>query len=187
MDKALLILLVVALSFALGMIVNRRLSLKKPEDDITSSMIETKLTECSDLTTCLLEYVDLVKFESGSIPLINKRSFTMIYSANIRCGIDLSEAVVTVTPSEIRVSLPQTELQSIDVDTDSLKFYDEHNSLFNWNDKDDISEAIKAAREDAKKNANIDKLKQRAREQAETVIRKLLEPTAGKNRRIVIQ
>ena len=186
MNNILLILVIVILSFGLGVVLTKMMNRREKKEEITSSMIETKLTDCSDLTTCLLEYVDLVKFESGSIPLINKRSFTMIYSAYIRCGVDLSKAVVKVTPGEIVVTLPETELQSIDVDTDSLRFYDEHNALFNWNDKDDISTAIKAAREDARKNANIDKLKKRARAQAETVITKLLDPLAGRTRTITV-
>ena len=145
------------------------------------------LADCSDLTTCNLEYVDLVKYENGTIPFISKRSFSMIYQANIRAGVDLNQCEITVSPSTVKIKLPETEIQSIDVDTDSLRFYDEHFALFNWNEKEDISAALKAAREDAEKNANLEKLKIQARRQAETVIYKLIKPVLDEGRKLIVE
>ncbi|MEE3487903.1 MAG: DUF4230 domain-containing protein [Bulleidia sp.] len=171
-----LILIVIALSFILGMVMMHSHENKKKKREITSEFLESKLNDCSDLTTCTLEYVNLVKFKEGSVPLLTKRSFSMIYTASIRAGIDVSKAVINVTPGKVSVHLPAVEVQSIDVDTDSLRFYDEHNALFKWNDKDDISAAIKTAREDASENEQIEKLKARAAQQAVTVVTKLIEP-----------
>ena len=185
-----LVLLVVALllSFLFGNLVNRHFSAKKKDKpEISSSFLESRLADCSELTTCHLEYVDLVKYSQGSIPLMTKKSFSMIYQANIRAGVDLSLAKVSVTPGTIRVRLPEAEIQSLEVNTDSLRFYDEHFALFNWSDKEDIALAIKAAREDVEKNADLEKLKTQARKQAETVIYQLIKPTIKDDRKLIIE
>lgn len=160
-------------SFLGGMFYYRNTHKENPIR-VTSSMLESRLAECSDLTTCRLEYVDLVKYSNGNIPLFTKRSFSMIYSADIRAGVDLSQAKVNISKQYIEIVLPPTQVQNIEVNTDSLRFYDERFALFSWSNKEDISQAIKIAREDALKHANIDKLKAQARKQAEAVIYKLM-------------
>jgi hypothetical protein len=182
-----LIVVALALSFLFGFAVNRHFASKNKTPEVTSSFLESRLADCSELTTCQLEYVDLVKYSQGSIPLMTKKSFSMIYQANIRAGVDLSLAKVTLTPSSIRIKLPQTEIQSITVNTDSLRFYDEHFALFNWSDKEDIALAIKAAREDVEKNADLERLKAQARRQAEAVILQLIKPTVKDDRQVIIE
>jgi len=187
MKEVVIILILILLAFFFGYLFSRHLNNESKKATVNSSFIEARLAECSDLTTCNLEYVDLVKYVSGTIPLFTKRSFSMIYQANIRAGIDLSEAKVTMTNKETIVTLPETKIQSIDVDTETLRFYDEHFALFSWNDKEDISNAIKMAREDATEHANLDRLRDQARQQAEAVITKLIEPTLSDGRKLVIK
>ena len=182
-----LALLLMATTFALGYVLNRNLELKRKKESVTTTLIESRLADCSDLTTCNMIYVDLVKYEKGSIPLVTKKSFSMIYQANIRAGIDLSKADVSVTPSTVTITLPETEVQSIEVDTSTLRFYDERLALFNWSNKEDISAAIAAARLDAEEHANLDKLKMQARSQAESVIYKLIRPAVDESREVVIR
>lgn len=173
-------------SFAAGMLLAWCLGARKKKTSINSTMIESRLAECSDLTTCNLVYVDLVKYTAGSIPLITKKAFSMIYQADIRAGIDLSQAKVEVTPRTVTIHLPETQVQSIEVDTDTLRFYDERLALFNWSHKEDIGSAITAARKDAEEHANLDNLKSQARTQAEKVITKLIEPLTA-NREVIVE
>lgn len=186
MKIVLIYLLLIVLGVVIGALVVQ-LFKKQNKETITSSMLESRISDCSDLTTCNLVYVDLVKYEDGTIPLISKKSFSMIYQANVRAGIDLSKAIVKVSPKLVKVELPETEIQSIEVDTNSLRFYDEHFALFNWNNKEDIAYAIAAARDDAQNKINFDKLKAQARKQAETVIYKLIEPAIGSERELIIE
>ena len=181
-----IILLVLVLGVVLGVWITRELSNRRKKDRLSLSFIQSRLSNCSDLTTCNLEYVGLVKYENGTIPLLSRKSFSMVYGANVRAGIDLSKARVSVNNSEVRVVLPPSEIQSIDVDTSSLKFYDEHFALFNWDRREDINTAVQAARKDVEENANLDGLKQQAHNQAEMVVYKLLEPVTGKDRRLII-
>ena len=169
-------LITALVSFAAGVLLAWYLQARKKKTSVNSTIIESRIAECSDLTTCNLVYVDLVKYTEGSIPLITKKAFSMIYQANIRAGIDLSQAKVEVTPRTVTIHLPQTEVQSIEVDTNTLRFYDERLALFNWSHKEDIGSAIPAAKKDAEEHANLDTLKNQARGQAEKVLTKLIEP-----------
>lgn len=182
-----IILLLLVIGLILGLWLSHSISSRKKKTRISLSYIQSRLSEASDLTTCNLEYVGLIKYASGSIPLMTKKSFSMIYKANVRAGIDLSQAKVSQNGSEIHVSLPASEIQSIDVDTDSLKFYDEHSALFNWDKKEDISIAVKAAREDVEKNASLDSLKSKADAQAQAVIVQLIEPLVGPDQKLIIE
>ena len=186
MDRPLGIIVLVLVGVILGYLINNYMNSKKKQPEITSSMIVQRMSDCSDLTTCNLVYVDLVKYEQGSIPFITQKSFSMMYSANIRAGVDLGKAEVSVHPKKVTIKLPETEIQSIDVDTDSLRFYDEHFAILNWGTKEDISFAIKNAREDVEANANLDQLKTQARHQAEKVVQKMIGPIVGNSKELEI-
>lgn len=153
-----------------------RLLDKKSEAKVTAVSIEERLSKCSDLTTARLDYRGIIRYEEGDIQYINKKSFSMIYDAHIKAGIDLSQAKVTVRDKKITVSIPKPKIQDITVDSDSLEFYDEKFALFNWTKKQDTQKAMEKAEEDAaEKAANTDLLKQAAA-QAETVVTTLLAP-----------
>ena len=186
MDKILIALLLIIIGILLGIYINNYFARKRNKESVTSSLITQRLEDCSDLTTCNLVYVDLVKYEQGTIPLVTKKSFSMIYSANIRAGVDLSKVDVDVTPSTVHVKLPETEIQSIEVDTKSLRFYDEKLALFNWSNKEDIAAAISAARADAESKVDLEKLKEQAHAQAQRVVRKLIEPSLDSGRKLIV-
>ena len=186
MDKIVIAILLIVIGILLGVYINNYFNQKKKKESVTNAVITQRLEDCSDLTTCNLVYVDLVKYEQGSIPLMTKKSFSMIYSANIRAGVDLGKAEVEVTPKTVHIHLPETEIQSIEVDTNSLRFYDEKWALFNWSNKEDIATAISAARADAESNVDLEKLKAQARAQAERVVTKLIEPAIDESRTLLV-
>lgn len=51
---------------------------------ITAHGIEQQISTSSELTTVKVTHTGLIRYEEGSIPLINKKTFNMIYSANVR-------------------------------------------------------------------------------------------------------
>lgn len=158
-----------------------RLLEKEDNMKISASSIEEKLSKCSDLTTARLDYRGIIRYEDGNIQYINKKSFSMIYDAHIKAGIDLSQAKVSVKGKKITVTIPKPEIQDIVVDPDSLEFYDEKLALFNWTKKEDTAKAMKAAKEDADQKAAQTDLIEQASEQARTVITTLLTPVAEEN------
>ncbi|MCI8320397.1 MAG: DUF4230 domain-containing protein [Dorea sp.] len=151
--------------------------LEKDDDvKVTATSIEERLSKCSSLTTARLDYRGIIRYEEGDIQYINKKSFSMIYDAHIKAGIDLSKAKVTVKDKKVTVSVPRPEIQDITVDPDSLEFYDEKFALFNWTKKQDTQKAMEKAKEDAAEKAGQTDLLKQASEQAETVITTLLSP-----------
>lgn len=153
-----------------------RLLEKNNEPKVNATSIEERLSKCSDLTTARLDYRGIIKYEEGDIQYINKKSFSMIYDAHIKAGIDLSQAKVSVKDKKITVSIPEPEIQDISVDPDSLEFYDEKLALFNWTKKQDTQKAMEKAEEDATEKAAKTDLLTQATDQAKTLITALLTP-----------
>ncbi len=159
---------------------------KNSEPKITATAISERLSSCSDLTTAALDYRGLIKYSDGNIPIINKKSFSMVYHASVKSGIDLSGAKITVSNDKINIKLPEAQVQSVNVDTENLEFYDEKLALFNWTDREDTAIAIELAKEDVEKNADITGLKSQATKQAQNVVKSLIEPVA-EDRDIVVE
>lgn len=149
---------------------------KEDEVKVSAASIEERLSKCSDLTTARLDYRGIIRYEDGDIQYINKKSFSMIYDAHIKAGIDLSQAKVSVKDKKITVTIPEPKVQDIFVNPDSLEFYDEKFALFNWTKKEDTTKAMGYAEEDAAAKAAQTELLEQASEQARTVITTLLSP-----------
>ncbi len=178
-----LVFIIVILIIALRMTSARK---KEPTPVLTGSVINQQLANCSNLTTAELTYNGLVRFSEGDIPFINQNSFSMIYTATAKAGIDISMAETTVTDTDIIITLPACDIQEINVDPDSLEFFDERTSLFNPSQKTDVVTAIQYAEEDVKAKADLSSLKNRATDQTELIIKSIIEPIA-EGRNIIIK
>lgn len=158
---------------------------KKDEPEITNTFISEKLEEVSELTTAKLTYTGLVRYTEGNIPFLTKKEFNMLYRAGVRAGIDLSQANIDVTDSEVKLTLPKAEIQEISVDADSIQFYDESFALFNGEKREDTVEALKVAEEDVRENGNMEDLMAEAQEQTEILLTGFLDELIG-DRTLVI-
>lgn len=152
---------------------------KAKDVKITTSFVSGRLEAVSELTASELTYTGLIKYSEGNIPFLTKNTFSMIYTATVRAGMDISQAQIRVTDKKVTISLPENKVQSIDVDTASIEFYDEHWALFNWTEKEDIIDAVSVAEEDVLKKADIDSLLENARVQTEAVIKGMLTDVVG--------
>ena len=175
--RSLIIIIAAAALIAVGFLGARLLN-KEPKVTVSATSIEERLSKCSSLTTARLDYRGIIKYSKGEIDFITKKSFSMIYDAHIKAGIDLSQAEVKVSGKEIQVKLPSPKIQDISIDSDSLEFYDEKFALFNWTNKEDTTKAIAYAKEDASAKAGQTDILTQAREQAVTVIETLIQPIA---------
>lgn len=179
-----LIAIIIGLLITIKVIVSKKDNVEEPQ--LTSTTINQQLSACSKLTTAELTYNGLIHFSEGDIPIINQNSFSMIYTATAKAGIDISNAETTVTDTDIIIILPQCEILEINVDSDSLEFYDEKTSIFNRSEKTDVVTALKYAEEDVKQKADLDSLMEKARSQTELIINGIIEPIA-QDRNIIIQ
>ena len=147
---------------------------RKKEPKLTSEFISGKIREVSDLIAAELIYNGMLKVKQGEIPFITEKGFTMTYSAYIRASVDISQIGIEIDGNNVAIVLPDSEIHSIDVDPNSINFYDTKHALFNWSDKDDVVEAIKAAKADAEANADIALLKKKAEKNARKVLSEVL-------------
>ena len=184
----LMIIIFLVIIIGILIIALRITSSKKTESapQLTGSIINQQLANCSRLTTAELTYNGLVRFSEGDIPFINQNSFSMIYTASATAGIDISLAETTVTDTDIIILLPPCEIQAINVDSDSLEFFDERTSIFNPSQKTDVVTAIQYAEDDVRSKADLDSLIERATDQTELIINGIIAPIA-EGRNIIIK
>ncbi len=177
-------LLVLVIAVIITYNISAKLHTKK-KPDIDTAFISAKLENISELATAELEYTGLISYSEGKIPFITQTGFTMIYTAGVKAGVDLSKMDIVVTKDKVTVTLPRAEVLSIQVYTDSIDFYDEMHSLFNWSDKYDVTEAIKAAEDDVSGKVERFELIDKAEEQTRTVIESILKDSIGKRELII--
>ena len=156
---------------------------KKPE--LTSSFINGRLEAVSELTTAKLTYTGLIKYSEGKIPFLTQNSFSMIYTASVRAGMDLSKASVEITEEEVAITLPVCEVQSVEVDERSIEFYDEHWALFNRSTKEEVIDMVSAAKEDVLAKADLENLLDSAKRQTEILIHSLLDDGIGERKLVI--
>lgn len=178
--RSLIIIIAAAALIAVGFLGAKLLN-KEPKVTVSAVSIEERLSKCSSLTTARLDYRGIIKYSEGEIDFINKKSFSMIYDAHIKAGIDLSQAVVEVSGKSISIRIPAPEIQDITIDSDTLEFYDEKFALFNWTNKEDTTKAIAYAKNDAEAKAGQTDILEQAREQAAAVIETLIQPITEDN------
>lgn len=147
---------------------------------VTTKAISENITQLSELATAKLNYRGIVRYEEGQIKFITKKGFTMIYDAYVKAGVDLSKAVVDFEKgknnAKIKITLPNPEVFDIFIDSESLEFYDEEVSIFNWESKEDLAIALEYAKQDAKNKIDETDLKKEAMKEAKAVIDVLLKP-----------
>lgn len=152
---------------------------KSKQPKITTAYISGKIESVSDLTTAELQYQGIVMYSDGNVPFLTQKGFTMIYTAHIRAGIDISKIKIEISDEKVVITIPDAQIQSVDVDSDSIQFYDERYALFNWTEKEDVTQAMSAAKKDAAANANVEELIDSANEQTEMLIRNILSGGIG--------
>ncbi|MCR5544807.1 MAG: DUF4230 domain-containing protein [Eubacterium sp.] len=151
----------------------------KKQPTITSASLYSKIEESSELTSAKMYYNGVLFYSEGDIPYLTQMSYNMTYSAEVRAGIDVSEIEIKVEDDRVVVDLPEPEIQDINIDPDSVKFFDKKNALFNWEKMEDGVDAIKYAKDDVEANANLEVLKEEALENSRTLIQGLLEDSVG--------
>ena len=170
------VIIIIAVSLIAGILIHKKWTDKEKEvPRITSYEVTERLESVSELTTQKIIYQGYIHYEEGSIPFIDKKSYSMTYTAEIEAGIDISEIEVTDAGDRIIIEIPDSDVQSIYVDPESVQFHDESFAILNWDSKEDGVEAVKNAEADAKEHADISKLKEEADKHAKELIEDLFQ------------
>ena len=132
LKKILFVLVFILIAFVGGMFFAN----KQTEPEITSTLIQNRIEQASDLVTTKYHYAKVGKFENSlslngwSIPLTNK-NFILTFEGEIQLGTDLSKAKVDIKDSTIYVTVDKPTVISNSIDESSIEVYDETKNIFN--------------------------------------------------------
>lgn len=171
-------LVIVAAIFGVILLIGKMIEENK-KPDVTGAYISSKLETVSELTTAELTYNGLIRYEDGDVPLLTKKSFSMVYCAEITAGVDLSGVKSTITDTEVILTVPAVTIQDIDIDETSIQFYDEQVALFNWTEKEDTLDAMAEAKKDVAERVNLEELKTKAETQTKSILHGLFDGAIG--------
>ena len=167
--KAALGVVAVVAAMVVGIVAYRAVGgFFEPKAELTNTVVSRQLETMQDLTTAREKDYG----SEGNIAHVNQKKFTMFYSYEIRAGVDLSKAKIAVDNDNhvISITLPKADLQSVSVDPDSLRFFDEQTSLFNDAEVSDTAAALQDAKKTAANKATKSDLLKEADKQAKKVV-----------------
>lgn len=171
--KAALGVVAVVAAMVVGIVAYRAVGgFFEPKAELTNTVVSRQLETMQDLTTAREKDYGFEEFSEGNIAHVNQKKFTMFYSYEIRAGADLSKAKIAVDNDNhvISITLPKADLQSVSVDPDSLRFFDEQTSLFNDAEVSDTAAALQDAKKTAANKATKSDLLKEADKQAKKVV-----------------
>ena len=132
LKKILFVLLFLVVAFVGGMFFAN----KQTKPEISSTLIQNRIEQASDLVTTKYHYAKVGKFENSlslngwSIPLTNK-NFILTFEGEIQLGTDLSKAEVEIKDSTIHITVDKPTVISNSIDESSIEVYDETKNIFN--------------------------------------------------------
>ncbi len=145
--------------------------------EVDTTYLGAKLEKASELTTTKLTYKGFTKYTDKGVKVINRSDFLMVYTATARAGIDVKEVKITSDKiaKKVIIKLPKAKILDVKVDPSTIKYYDTKLALFNFNSREDANDAQALAEKEARKELNQLGILESANEQAEVLIRGLLQ------------
>ena len=156
----------------------------KSESHINEEVLREKLETCSELTSAKYQVTGQItrteSYKTGYSWLnqLGTKSFTVKYSATIAFAVDLAKAKISVDSNTniVRIALPSATMQSLTIPSDSLNIVSETKSLINWENKNDMKEALRDAEIHALKTCDTTKMIRMANTEAVKTLGTLLCP-----------
>lgn len=152
---------------------------KQTEPEITSTLIQNRIEQASDLVTTKYHYTKVGKFENSlnlngwSIPLTNKY-FILTFEGEIQLGTDLSKANIEISDSTIHVTVNKPTVISNSIDESSIEVYDETKNIFNPISVSDYKAFAVEQKEKALSEAKKKGLMKTAQENAKKSIKQII-------------
>lgn len=177
--KILIIILLIGLALFAAFFYGKKQMKSEMEPEITSSLIYNKLVSAKELTTLKYHYTNMGHFENQNtfygykVPFTSKE-FIVSYEGLINAGIDLNKMKVDVGDKSIEVRIPAAEILSHEIYEDSLKVYDERESIFNRIDIEDYNDFSKDQKSEIEKKAIKKGLLKEADEESKRAVEEIL-------------
>ena len=154
----------------------------KAETHINEEVLKEKLLTCSELTSAKYQVegqitrTESYKTDYSWLNKLGTKSFTVKYSATIAFAVDLAKAQIKVDSNVVRINLPSATMQSLTIPSDSLHIVSETKSLINWENKNDMKEALRDAEIHALQTCDTTKMIRMANTEAVKTLGTLLCP-----------
>ena len=174
-----IIILLIGLALFAAFFYGKKQMRSEMEPEITSSLIYNKLVSAKELTTLKYHYTNMGHFENQNtfygykVPFTSKE-FIISYEGLINAGIDLNKMKVDVGDKSIEVRIPAAEILSHEIYEDSLKVYDERESIFNRIDIEDYNDFSKDQKSEIEKKAIKKGLLKEADEESKRAVEEIL-------------
>jgi len=158
-----------------------RPSVIRIEKEITAETIREGLQDVGKLATEEYFFTEVVSYASvkklWNIDLgFTNSNFLISYDGVVAAGIDLSDARVEKNDADktVYVLLPDAEILGVEIDFDSFKLYSEREGIGNRITLESYNDALKSIDEAARQKAVQKGLLDKASENAEFIVRKLV-------------
>lgn len=157
--------------------------------NVDTTYIIAKLEKSSELTTAKLNYTGMSEYKDSGLIFINRADFIMVYEANARAGIDVKEIEVQADniTHTIWITIPKAKILEVKVNMDSIKYFDEKFALLNVDYKEDANRATSLAEKEAVTELENMGILEMANEQAEALIKGLIQDVIPKNYEIKVK
>jgi len=162
------------------------------DTEISAVVLENALAPVSQLSTVTYKYTELGQYESSKdfygtrIPFTTTK-FIITFEGTIKAGVDMDKASFHVEEGKVMVTLPAPEILSHEIHQDSVKVFDEKNSIFNVLTVKDYAEFCDDQKKTVEKQARTKGLLTEARKQAVNAVEQLLAAVVPEDWEIIIE
>ena len=151
---------------------------------IKSRPVQFGLHGIGELATQVGYYTNVQVIEGSrelwgwQIPLTQSK-YVFSYDGIIKAGLDFAEIELSVNPltNTVRIVLPEMQVLSNEIDTESLEIYDETNNIFTPLKVNDINQSFGELKVESEENAINNGLFTQAKANAELIISGFLSST----------
>lgn len=177
--KLSILVLLLAVALLATFFAGKKVMKSQMEPNITSTLIFNKLVIAKELTTLKYHYTNMGQFENQNtfygykIPFTSKK-FIVSYDGLINAGVDLEKMKVELHDKSIEIKIPPAKILSHEIYEDSLKVFDERESIFNRIDIEDYNNFSKDQKKEVEKKAIKRGLLKEADEESKKAIEELL-------------
>ena len=177
-NKKIILLLLVIIALISTFFAGKKSMKNEMEPEITSTLIFNKLINVRELTSLKYYYTNMGQFENQNtfygykVPFTSKK-FIVSYDGVIHAGVDLEKMEVKLKDKSIEIKIPASKILSHEIYEDSLKVFDERESIFNKIDIEDYNNFSK----DQKKEVEDKAIKRGLLKEADEEAKKAIEET----------
>ena len=152
--------------------------------------LKASIEDIGDLVTVEYNYTDILTYKDSltlmdmKIPFTDK-SYIIKYNGYIKAGVDLSKAVVKdIKETSVELDVPVATITDSVLDEKSMAILDQKNNIFNPLDLGDYQDTLKKELNARELKAKKDGLLERAQDNADKILRKLLQGLGFKDIKI---